>query len=98
MAHRPSQAARGNCDDLLVLFVFLFDVPDFLGDGLEGIFVVCVLDLQLCAISVIGPDFKGVLCVPCCFFADRPACCDMFALIRELRSRSWISTEIQKGR
>jgi hypothetical protein len=31
-----------------VLFGFLFDIPNLLGDGLEGFFVVGVLVLQLC--------------------------------------------------
>lgn len=39
--------ARGLRQDVLVFFVFLFHVTDFLCDGLKGVLVVGVLDLQL---------------------------------------------------
>ena len=36
------------CKNLLVFFRFLLHVADFLRDGLEGVFVVGILHLQLC--------------------------------------------------
>lgn len=34
--------------DVLVFLVFLFDITNLLRDGLEGVFVVGILHLQLC--------------------------------------------------
>lgn len=86
--------------NVLVLFGFLLDIANLLGDGLERILIVRVLRLQFCELSARGSVIQGMAPYPAASSQTTLAvpCQSMYCILSKVVHVSWLEIVETSGR